>query len=260
MFAAALSTEFLKLRRVKATWATLAALSMGPLAIALFMWIVREPGRASQLGLLGTKANLSGLVATWPSYLSMLTLVVGVGGMLILAFIVAYVFGREYAEATAKNLLALPVGRHWFVFAKLTVVLVWWLALVVAVLAESFVLGAALGLPGFSAGLVLGGLRDVALVALAAYMLAPPVAWIAVLGRGYLPPIAFAVATLALGDIFSHTGWAGWFPWAVVPMFVGMVGQRQPSVAAGSYVVVVLAFAAGIAATVAQMRWGDNTQ
>jgi len=105
------------------------------------MWIVREPGRAAQLGLLGTKADLSGLTATWPAYISMLVLVVGIGGILMLPFIIAYVFGREYADGTAKNLLALPVGRQWFVFAKLVVAAVWWMVLVVAVLAEAIVVG-----------------------------------------------------------------------------------------------------------------------
>ena len=132
-FVQVLATELLKLRRSKVTWLSLAALSLGPLAIALMMWIVREPGRAAKLGLLGTKANLSGLTATWPAYSSMLTMVVGIGGMLLLAFVVAFVFGREYTEGTAKNLLALPVGRHWFALAKLVVAAVWWAALVAAV-------------------------------------------------------------------------------------------------------------------------------
>jgi len=52
MFARVIATEFLKLRRARVTWFSLAALSLGPLAIALFMWIVREPGRAGKLGLL----------------------------------------------------------------------------------------------------------------------------------------------------------------------------------------------------------------
>jgi ABC-type transport system involved in multi-copper enzyme maturation permease subunit len=114
-------TEFVKLRRSKVTWFSLAAISMGPLATALFMWIVREPGRAAQLGLLGTKANLSGLTATWPAFFSMLTLIVGIGGTLLLSFIVAFVFGREYSVQTAKNMLALPVGRSAFVLAKFVV-------------------------------------------------------------------------------------------------------------------------------------------
>ncbi len=260
MFGPALSTEFLKLRRSKVTWGTLVAVSMIPTAIALFMWIVREPGRAAQLGLLGTKANLTGLEATWPSYVNMLTLAVGVGGMLLLAFIVAYVFGREYAEGTAKNLLALPVARHWIVLAKFVVTAVWWLVLVAAVLAEAFVIGLALTLPGYSAALAVGAVRDAALVAAAALLLAPPIAWITVLGRGYLPAIGFAMATLALGDVFSHTGWAAWFPWAVVPMFVGAVGNRNTMIAPASVAVVVLTCIAGIAATIAQVRYADNTQ
>ena len=259
-FAQVLATELLKLRRSKVTWLTLAALSLGPLAIALMMWIVREPGRAAQLGLLGTKANLSGLTATWPAYFSMLTMVVGMGGMLLLAFIVAYIFGREYTEGTAKNLLALPVGRHWFVLAKLVVAAVWWAVLVAAVLAEGFVLGAALGLPGYSTTLAVTAIQDALLAAAIAYLLVPVVAWIAMLGRGYLPPLGFALAMLLLGNVFSHTGWAAWFPWSIVPQFIGAIGKPATSVAAGSIVVVALTFLAGIAATIAQLRWADNAQ
>ena len=259
-FATVLTTEFRKLHRSKVTWLSLAALSVGPLAIALFMWIVREPGRAAQLGLLGTKANLSGLAATWPAYFSMVTLVVGVGGMLILSFIVAYVFGREYTDGTAKNLLALPVGRHWFVLAKLVVVAVWWLALVVCVLAETLAIGLALDLPGFSAGLALGGARNALLAAALAFLLAPAVAWITTLGRGYLPPLGFAVAMGALGDVFAKTGWAPWFPWSIIPLSIGMVGQPVQTLPLGSSVVVALTFVAGIAGTIAQVRYADNTQ
>jgi ABC-type transport system involved in multi-copper enzyme maturation permease subunit len=260
IFSQVLAAEFLKLRRSRVTWFSLAALSLGPLAIALMMWIVREPGRAAQLGLLGTKANLSGLTATWPAYFSMLTLVVGMGGMLLLAFIVAYIFGREYTEGTAKNLLALPVSRHWFVLAKLAVAAVWWAVLVVAVLVEGFVLGAALALPDFSATAASGAVHDALLAGAIAYLLVPVVAWIAMLGRGYLPPLGFALAMLVLGDVFSHTGWAAWFPWSIVPQFIGAIGKPATTVAASSLIVVALTFLAGIAATIAQLRWADNAQ
>ena len=259
-FARVLSTEFLKLRRSKVTWGSLAGLSMGPLAIALFMWIVREPGRAAQLGLLGTKADLSGITATWPSFLSMLTMIVGVGGLLLLAFIVAYVFGREYAEGTAKNMLALPIGREWFVVAKLVVAAVWWLVLVVAVLVEALVIGSALGLPGFSAGLVVSAVGNALLAAGIAYLLVPVVAWITILGRGYMPPLAFAIATLALGDVFTHTGWAPWFPYSIIPLLIGMVGKPVVALPVGSLVVLALTFVAGVAATVLQLRYADNAQ
>jgi ABC-2 type transport system permease protein len=259
MFGAVLATEFFKLRRSKVTWGTLAGLSLAPLGLALFMWIVREPGRAAQLGLLGTKANLTGLEATWLSYASYLTMLVGVGGMLLLSFIVAYVFGREYAEGTAKNLLALPAGRQWFVIAKLIVAAVWWAVLAVAVVVEALLVGLALGLPGFSAALVAGMLRNALLAAAVSYLLVPPVAWITVVGRGYMPPLAFAMVMLGLGNLFGHTGWSVWFPWSIVPSLVGMVG-RPATLPVGSYVVLVVTFVAGVAATIAQVRYADNAQ
>ncbi len=260
MFGQVLITEFAKLRRCKVTWATLGGLSLGPLGIALFMWIVREPGRAAQLGLLGTKASLSGIEATWPSFVYMLTMIVGVGGMLLLAFVVAYVFGREYAESTAKNLLALPVGRHWFVIAKLVVAAVWWLVLTAVIIAESFAIGLALNLPGFSAELAVSAIEKALLAAGISYLLVPVIAWITTLGRGYLPPLAFAIASLALGDVFSHTGWAVWVPWSIVPALIGMVGKPVGTLPVGSYVVLAVTFAIGVAATIAQLRLADNTQ
>jgi ABC-type transport system involved in multi-copper enzyme maturation permease subunit len=260
-FTRVLATEFLKLRRTRVTWLSLAALSLGPLAIALFMWIVREPARARQLGLLGTKADLSGISATWPSYFSMLTLVVGMGGLLLLAFIVAFIFAREYVEGTAKNLLALPVGRHWFVLAKLVVAGAWWAALVAAVTAETILVGAVMALPGFSAVTAAGAVHDVVVVAVVVYMLAPIVAWIATLSRGYMAPLGFALAMLVLAQVFGKTGWGPWFPWSIVASFVGSVGGLAvPSIARGSVVVVLLTFLAGIAATIVQLRYADTTQ
>lgn len=224
------------------------------------MWIVREPGRAAQLGLLGTKADLSGLQATWPSFFAMLTLLVGIGGMLLLPFIVAYVFGREYVEGTAKNLLSLPVGRQQFVFAKFVVTAAWWLVLVAAVIAESLAMGAMLRLPDFSAGLAINAVRNSLLAAGLAFLLTPVIAWITALGRGYLSPLAFAFAMLALGNILAKTGWAVWFPWSIVPLLIGIVGKPMQTLPPGSFVVLALTFVVGVAATIWQFIYADNNQ
>lgn len=260
MFLTVLHTELLKLRHSKVTVLTLVAFMLAPLGGGLFMWIIQEPERASRLGLIGAKASFIGLEATWTGYFLMLNQAVGIAGMLLLAVIAAYVFGREYAEGTAKNMLALPVPRPWFVLAKFVVVALWWAVLVAAILAESLVVGAALGLGGLSAPTFLAGAGDVLLSASVVFLLTPVVAWIATLGRGYLPPLGFAMLTLVLGNIFGATGWGKWFPWSIAPLFAGVAGPRVEALAPGSIVVVVLTCLAGIAATVGQVVWGDNAQ
>jgi len=85
------------------------------------------------------------------------------------------------------------------------------------------------------------------------------VAWVTTVGRGFMPPLAFALVMLALGDVFAHTGWAQWFPWSIIPLLIGMVGTPQ-TLSAGSYVVLALTFFAGVGATIAQLRWADNAQ
>lgn len=260
MFGTVLSTELLKLHRAKVPWFTLAALMVGPLGLALFMWIAMDPGRAAQLGLLGTKADILGIEATWSSYSLFIVQIVGTGGMLLLAFIVAYVIGREYDDATAKNMLALPVGRHWFAVAKLVVSAVWWFAIVAVMLAEAVAIGFALGLPGFSAGLLFEMAGNVFLAAGISYLLVPMVAWITVWGRGNMAPIGFALGMLLLGNVFGNTGWAVWFPWSIVPLLVGSVGAPVESLPVGSYVVVALTFIVGIVGTLVQLRFADNAQ
>jgi len=260
MFTTVLFTEVLKLRRAKVPWVTLGALMMGPLGLALFMWIATEPGRAARLGLLGTKTDIVGIEATWASYSLFIVQIVGTGGMLLLAFIVAYVFGREYDDATAKSMLTLPVGRHWFVVAKLVVTAAWWFAIVLVMLAEAAAIGFALGIEGYSAGVIPQMVGDVLLAAAISYLLVPVIAWVTVWGRGNVASIAFALGMLLLGNVFGATGWAVWFPWSIVPLLVGSVGSPVESLPAGSYVVVALTFAVGVAGTIAQLRFADNAQ
>ena len=80
------------------------------------------------------------------------------------------------------------------------------------------------------------------------------------LGRGYVPPLGFALAMLALGNLFGKTGWAVWFPWSIVPLLIGMVADPVRTLPAGSYVVLAVTFVAGIAATIVQLRYADNAQ
>ena len=88
----------------------------------------------------------------------------------------------------------------------------------------------------------------------------PVVAWITTLGQGYMAPLGFAFAMLALGNVFAKTGWAAWFPWSIVPLLIGMVGQPVLTLPPGSFVVLAITFTAGIAATILQFIYTDNHQ
>ena len=255
-----LRTEFSKLRRTKITWLSWLAVSMMPLMGGVFVWMVREPDRAERYGLLGQKAQMAGMTADWAGYFEILLQTVGIGGMILVAVIAAFVFGREYAENTVKNLLALPVARHWFALAKLVVVLVWFGLLVASMVIEALVVGTFLGLPGLTVDLALGAIGDIFTAALVAWLLVPVVAWVAEWGQGYLAPLGFTIFMLVVGMAIGATGWGKWFPWSIVPLFAGAAGPRTETLAPGSLAVLVVTFAVGVAATIAQLRYADNTQ
>jgi ABC-2 type transport system permease protein len=255
-----LLVEFLKLRRSKITWVSWMATSIMPLVCGLFTWVVREPERAAQLGLLGQKAEITGVTADWPGYFALLLQTVGIGGTILVAVIAAFVYGREYSDETAKNLLALPVQRHWVVVAKLAVVLVWFGMLILSLLAEGFLVGAFLDLPDFSMEIAGGGSGRILITSFVAWLLVPVVAWIATLGRGYLAPLGFTIFMLVMGMAVGATGWGKWFPWSIVPLFAGAAGPPVETLAPGSMVVLVLTFLAGVIATILQLRYADDTQ
>lgn len=258
MLASMMTTELIKLRRSIVPWATLAVILATPWMIALLMWIVREPGRAASLGLLGTKANLAGLEATWPAYLGYLAIVVGASGMVLLAFIVSYLFGREYLDQTSKTLFTLPVRREWFAVGKLTVAAGWWLVLVIAALLEGLLIGGLLGLPGFTVELVVASVTQALALAGVSFLLCPAAAWFTVLTRNMVAPIGFAIGMLLLGDLLSRTGWAAWFPWSAIFAMDEASTAVNPGLPAGGVLAAAAIFVVGSLATALQLRWADN--
>lgn len=251
-------TEFWKLRRSGVPLTTACVIVLAVLGAALLTWIVRDPERAASLGLLGTKANLAGLEATWPAFGSYLAVIAGGGGMLLLAFIVTYLVGREYVDDTSKNMLGLPVPRWQFLIAKLAVAAVWWLALVALLLAAGLVAAWALGLPGMTVDAFAATANTSLLAAGASFLLAPVSAWITVATRSYLAAIGFALGMLLLGNLLGHTGWATWFPWSIVPMLTLMSGSTPAPLPWTSSLVLGLTFAVGIGGAIHRLHDADN--
>jgi ABC-2 type transport system permease protein len=257
-----IGTECMKLRRSKVTWISLAAYLVIGLFVGLMLWIVGHPGTAERLGLLGQKVSFasSGVSADWKGLLALFAEMGGVGGMILYSIVVSYVFGREYAEGTAKNMLGLPLKRGFFVAAKLAVSSLWFLALTLALIAESLASGALLGLSGFSWPLFLREAGNILVAALLSLALGPTVAWIAVASEGYLAPLGFTIFSLVLGTAFGATAWARWVPWSIVPLFSGLAGPRVEELGPGSYLVMAAFFALTALGASARFSRADNTQ
>lgn len=257
---AALWAESLKARRSKVPWLTALGFSLAPLMGGLFMVILKDPVRARSMGLISTKAQLTVGVADWPTFLGVLAQATAVGGAMLFSLVTGWVFGREFADGTVKDLLALPTPRAAIVAAKFVVVAVWGAALAALVLVLGLVVGAAVGLPGWSWALLVRATGDLAATASLTLALMPPVALLAGIGRGYLAPVGWAILTVFLAQILAAIGWGSWFPWSVPALFSGLAGPRSAQLGVHSYVVVAVTFSAGLAGTFTWWQKADQSR
>ena len=222
-FLAALWAETLKARRSKITLLTAVGFLLLPFAGGLFMIILKNPAQARAMGLISTKAQLTAGVADWPSFFGMLSQGIAAGGAILFALITAWVFGREFSDHTAKELMALPTPRWVIVGAKFVLIALWILGLTLLIFVVGLGIGTAVDIPGWSLKLEWTSLWTVLVTALLTFMLMPFAALFASLGRGYLPPLGWTILALAFANIVSLLGWGDWFPWAVPVLVSGMV-------------------------------------
>lgn len=259
-FLSALWAETLKARRSKVSLLTLAAVSILPLVDGLFTVILKNPERAREMGLLGAKAELAMGTADWPTFLYVLVLGTAAGGAVLFAFVAAWVFGREFSDHTAKELLALPTPRGAIVAAKFVLIGLWTLGLALWIYLLGLGVGLAADIPGGSRELAWASFWTLMLAVLLNFWLMPWVALFASLGRGYLPALGWAVLVLAVAQVLTALGWADWFPWAI-PILVGeLAGPNAETIAAHSYVVVLLTFILGVGATLVWWRSADQAK
>jgi hypothetical protein len=106
--AQALYVELLKARRSSVTLFTALSAALLPLVGGFFMIVLKDPELAQRVGLISAKAHIMAGAADWPNYLELLAQGLAVGGIVLFGFVGSWVFGREYADRTAKDLLALP--------------------------------------------------------------------------------------------------------------------------------------------------------
>jgi ABC-2 type transport system permease protein len=256
---AALATEFLKARRSRVPWGVAVGFSLAPLVMGLFMVILKDPDGARALGLLGTKAALTAGTADWPTYWSLLGQAVTVGGAILFAFLTAWVFGREFVDRTIRGLLAIATPRRTIVLAKAIVVATVALAITLWVLILALMIGALVGLPDWSDAAAAEAIGAIASGAILTIALQSGTAFFAGVGRGYIAPLAWAVATIAASQILAVLGWGAWFPWSVPAILAGAGGAAVEPVGPGGVAVVAFTAAVWLAATFVWWERADQT-
>ena len=251
--------ESRKFMRSRVPILTLLALMFIPFIGGLFMFILKDPEMALRLGIITTKAQLAGGTADWPSYLGLLAQAISVGGLIVFGFVTSWVFGREYSDRTITDLLALPVSRTAIVLSKFLLVFLWSLFLSLLVFGAGLLIGRAVDIPGFSAGLVTQGFSVYLVCAVLTILLSSPVALFASIGRGYLSPLGFVIFTMMLAQIVAVTGYGHLFPWAVPAMASGAAGGGMAALGAISVVIVLLTSIAGLYGTIFWWNHADQS-
>lgn len=259
---AAFAVELLKSRRSKIPWAVGAGLSLGPIVGGFFMLVLKDPERARQLGLLGAKAQLTAGTADWPTYAALIAQAVTIGGGILFAFLYAWLFGREFADRTVRDLVASPTSRSAIVLAKAAVGALWSLGILAWALALGMAIGlaidAAVGLPGWSSE-VLHSFGAGAAAGILTILLQSFTAFFAGAGRGYIPALAWAVLAVFLAQVFAALGWGAWFPWSVPAVLSGAAGPGAEPVGAGGVTLLAVTAFIGLLATLAWWQRADQT-
>lgn len=249
--------EAKKARRSKVSLATLLAFLMIPVAMALFMVILKNPEQAKTLGIISTKAQLlTAGTASWESFLNLLSQA-SIASMVISSFIAAWVFGREYVNKTLKDLLALPTSRTTIVVAKFALIAIWSFVFSLLAPLAGIVSGLIIKLPGWSYQLMLDSISRYIVVSLLAIFLAWAVAFIANVGRSYFPAIGFLVFIFVLAQMAQVMGWGEYFPWAIPGLYANVAAPTNLGVI--SYAIVVLTGLLGVLGTILWWRYADHT-
>lgn len=256
----ALKVELIKNKSSNMLWLTFIAFALAPIMGGVFLIIVQNQELLSKSGALSAKAQIMNFSATWNSYFGLLTQVVGVGGVLVFGFVSSWLFGREYSDGTAKDLLSLPTSRTKILNAKFIVYIFWCIALAISNLLVGLCIGSALQLPSMDSDLISTHLSNYTGTTVLTILIGTPIAFFAILGKGYLAPLGFVALTLVFAQMIASTGYGAYFPWSVPGLYSGAGGEYKSQLNLGSYTILMLTSIIGYFATLLYWRYSDQTK
>lgn len=237
-------------------WTALGSLFM-PFGIAFMILVAKHPEVSRELGLISAKADLIAFAATdWPAYLGLYAQLIAAGGFMLFVIVISWIFGREFADGTLKDMLAVPIPRSSIVLAKCLVFTAWCAMLTIVIFAAGLATGALIGLPQGGPSTLVQGAGRVASTACLAMAVVAPFGLVASVGRGYLLPIGTAVLTLMATNLMVIAGWGESFPWSIPFLHA----QGTVSLSPISYWTVIVTGAAGVLGTILWWKFSDQSR
>lgn len=256
-FLPALNAELLKVRKSKVVWITAAAFTIVPLLAGFFMFVLKNPEFSASSGLLGAKAQIAG-EASWPAYINLHAQMIAVGGILIFGFITSWLFGREYSDGTAKELLALPYSRAVIVLAKFAAAFITNVLMSAYIVLVGLTIGRIIDLPQWSTAIVTEGLFKLLVVTLLVIILSFPVSFFASYGRGYLAPLGFVILSLVLSQIVAAAGYGEFFPWAIPALYSGLAEDGVVALNSSNLTIIFMTSLIGVIGTLYWWVFADH--
>lgn len=256
----ALQAELLKIKYSNVLWGTFIAFALAPAMGAVFIYIINDADAMANGGGLAAKAKAMNMEGNWQSYFGLLSQAVGVGGVLAFGFVASWIFGREYSDGTAKDLLSLPSSRTKILNAKFIIYALWCIALVISNLIIAFLLGLILKLPSIEISEIMSQLKIYFTTTIMTILIGMPIAFFAIWGKGYLAPLGFVALTLVFAQVIAATGYGSYFPWSIPGLYSGAGGAYRDLLDVFSYCILLLTCIFGYLATIMYWKYSDQTK
>ncbi|CAM3473234.1 ABC transporter permease [Occultella aeris] len=237
---APIRVEALKLSRSPVGVIGTLALLLGTVALLCGITVALTNGQSDLVAKMGPAATRD-----WAGLLSAAAQITSAGGLLGFGTVLAWMFGREFADRTVSALFALPVGRGRIALAKIAVYLIWVVAVSLLLGLALLVLGGAFGYGRPDAEVWAGLGRQWALGALTG-AIAMPVAWVVTLTRSLLAGVGAVIGVVVLTQVAVLAGAGGAMPPAA-PALWAM--SRGTEVSVGQLAVALVCAAAFVALT-----------
>ncbi|MBG9583540.1 bacitracin ABC transporter permease [Bacillus thuringiensis] len=196
-----LYTELLKLKRSNMFLISIIGAGVAPFLVVVASYIhikTKQPTPTIWFHQLFTEVNLyTTLVIGFPLY----------------GVVVAYLFTREYAEDTLKNLLTIPVSRISFIISKFIILFLWIMMLTLVAWSLTLILGLLGNFPGFNTTLLLGSFLKFLICGGLLFLLSSPTVLLTLLMKSYVPPIILTVIITMTNLMLVNSKHKDLFPW-----------------------------------------------